>query len=154
MSLDLSSNELSGPIPPALAQLTKLKTILLESNQLTGSVPQALVELIAKAGGSIILGTNCLSNVSGQKSTCKSLETTYEECVPVAADTGYLHPMYKPLWDVLAVSNNNIGEFSVACEDAKYFGVKEYYYQAFRKYAAKRALCMAAHPEFGFTGPY
>lgn len=37
-SLYLSHNELSGPIPAAIGQLTKLKSLNLSHNHLTGSV--------------------------------------------------------------------------------------------------------------------
>jgi hypothetical protein len=36
--LDLSGNELIGPIPPTLGQLTQLRLLLLENNQLSSEV--------------------------------------------------------------------------------------------------------------------
>ena len=44
-SVDLSSNQLSGSIPAALARLTRLELLNLSSNQLSGSIPAALGEL-------------------------------------------------------------------------------------------------------------
>ena len=40
--LDLSGNQLTGPLPPELGQLTYLQQLDLSDNQLTGPVPQAL----------------------------------------------------------------------------------------------------------------
>ena len=44
-SLDLSYNDLSGSIPPALGNLTNLRGLSLNYNQLTGSIPPALGNL-------------------------------------------------------------------------------------------------------------
>jgi hypothetical protein len=43
--LDLSSNQLSGPIPPELGNLTYLGSLNLSSNQLTGPIPPELGNL-------------------------------------------------------------------------------------------------------------
>ncbi|MCY4663027.1 MAG: GDSL-type esterase/lipase family protein [Acidimicrobiaceae bacterium] len=43
--LDLSRNQLSGPIPPALARLTSLTTLSLDNNSLSGLVPAWLGSL-------------------------------------------------------------------------------------------------------------
>ena len=43
--LDLSSNDLSGSIPPELGNLTNLESLHLSGNQLTGSIPPALGSL-------------------------------------------------------------------------------------------------------------
>ena len=44
-NLNLHSNQLSGPIPPALGQLTCLKYLFLDGNQLSGPIPPALGQL-------------------------------------------------------------------------------------------------------------
>ena len=44
-ALDLSQNELTGPIPSALSQLDNLQTLDLSYNQLTGPIPSALGQL-------------------------------------------------------------------------------------------------------------
>ena len=44
-TLDLSNNQLDGPIPATLGQLTNLETLDLSSNQLTGSIPPELGNL-------------------------------------------------------------------------------------------------------------
>ena len=44
-ALDLSQNELTGPIPSALSQLDSLQTLDLSYNQLTGPIPEALRQL-------------------------------------------------------------------------------------------------------------
>ena len=44
-ALDLSQNELTGPIPSALSQLDSLQTLNLSYNQLTGPIPSALGQL-------------------------------------------------------------------------------------------------------------
>ncbi len=41
-SLALSHNSLTGPIPPELAELTRLQSLLLTGNDLTGCIPPAL----------------------------------------------------------------------------------------------------------------
>lgn len=46
MSLKLNSNQLTGPMPPELGQLTNLRHLVLHSNQLTGLIPAELGELI------------------------------------------------------------------------------------------------------------
>ncbi|PRP85354.1 putative leucine-rich repeat receptor-like protein kinase [Planoprotostelium fungivorum] len=43
--LDLSGNQLIGPIPPALGQLTQLETLLLNDNQLSSEIPKSLGNL-------------------------------------------------------------------------------------------------------------
>jgi hypothetical protein len=43
--LDLSSNQLSGTIPPELGQLSNLKHLYLNSNQLSGTIPPELGQL-------------------------------------------------------------------------------------------------------------
>ena len=43
--LDLSSSGLVGPIPPELAQLSKLSTLSLVNNQLGGEIPPELGQL-------------------------------------------------------------------------------------------------------------
>ena len=43
--LILGFNQLTGPIPPALGNLTNLDRLSLEDNQLTGSIPPALGNL-------------------------------------------------------------------------------------------------------------
>ncbi|PRP89670.1 putative leucine-rich repeat receptor-like protein kinase [Planoprotostelium fungivorum] len=40
--LDVSGNQLIGPIPPALGQLTQLETLMLENNQLSSEIPKSL----------------------------------------------------------------------------------------------------------------
>ena len=45
MDLDLSSNNLSGPVPPELGNLTNLTELELEHNELTGPVPQSFLAL-------------------------------------------------------------------------------------------------------------
>ena len=47
IDLDLSSNQLSGSIPPELGNLTNLQYLYLSSNQLTGSIPPELGNLTA-----------------------------------------------------------------------------------------------------------
>ncbi|PRP85741.1 putative leucine-rich repeat receptor-like protein kinase [Planoprotostelium fungivorum] len=44
--LDLSGNELIGPIPPTLGQLTQLRLLLLEGNQLSSEIPKSLGNLV------------------------------------------------------------------------------------------------------------
>lgn len=44
--LGLSRNQLSGPIPPELGDLTKLKVLGLEGNRLTGNMPSQLGNLV------------------------------------------------------------------------------------------------------------
>ncbi|KAG6733550.1 hypothetical protein I3842_01G229800 [Carya illinoinensis] len=44
ISLDLSFNDLTGPLPEVLGQIPKLKTLDLRGNKLTGPVPEALLE--------------------------------------------------------------------------------------------------------------
>ncbi|KAH7424289.1 hypothetical protein KP509_11G001300 [Ceratopteris richardii] len=44
-SLDLSSNAISGEIPPALGNLTNLQNLSLENNKLRGSIPTSFVQL-------------------------------------------------------------------------------------------------------------
>ena len=44
-SLDLSDNDLAGPIPEALGQLDSLKVLNLSSNRLTGPIPETLGQL-------------------------------------------------------------------------------------------------------------
>ncbi len=43
--VDLSSNGLTGPIPPEIGNLTSLKTLRLDENDLTGSIPPELGDL-------------------------------------------------------------------------------------------------------------
>ena len=45
-SLDLSSNELSGAIPPELSNLVDLRGLFLSSNQLSGEIPPELGSLV------------------------------------------------------------------------------------------------------------
>ena len=45
MDLELSSNNLSGPVPPELGNLTNLMELELEHNELTGPVPQSFLAL-------------------------------------------------------------------------------------------------------------
>ncbi|PRP85743.1 putative leucine-rich repeat receptor-like protein kinase [Planoprotostelium fungivorum] len=62
--LDLSGNELIGPIPPTLGQLTQLTSLLLEGNQLSSEIPRSLgnlAELIQLNLGSNGLYTDDLS---------------------------------------------------------------------------------------------
>lgn len=42
---DLSDNQLSGPIPPALGQLTQLEDLVLFDNRLTGPIPRELGQM-------------------------------------------------------------------------------------------------------------
>ncbi|KAK0597118.1 hypothetical protein LWI29_021978 [Acer saccharum] len=44
MFLDLSYNNLTGPLPEFLAQLPNLKMLNLTGNKFTGSVPDTLLE--------------------------------------------------------------------------------------------------------------
>ena len=60
-SLALSWNQLSGPIPPELGRLTDLESLYLADNQLSGSIPVELGNLTALANLSIDGGTGlCL----------------------------------------------------------------------------------------------
>ena len=43
--MDLSSNELTGAIPPQLGNLPQLKSLYLDFNRLTGGIPQQLGSL-------------------------------------------------------------------------------------------------------------
>ena len=44
-SLTLDGNQLTGPIPPALARLTLLEFLDLSDNQLAGQIPLELTQL-------------------------------------------------------------------------------------------------------------
>ena len=43
--LDLSQNQLAGPLPPELGNLGSLKELSIYSNPLTGPIPQEFIEL-------------------------------------------------------------------------------------------------------------
>ena len=58
-SLDLGGNTLSGPVPVQLGNLVELTTLLLPSNRLSGTIPPALGDLSALT--SLDLGINFLS---------------------------------------------------------------------------------------------
>ena len=57
--LSLYANELSGPIPPELGQLTNLRNLLLYGNQLSGPIPRELGQLTRLTR--LQLETNALS---------------------------------------------------------------------------------------------
>lgn len=59
VSLSLSRNNLSGPIPPELAGLTSLSTLVLDSNDLNGPIPPELGKLSSLRV--LILGSNDLT---------------------------------------------------------------------------------------------
>lgn len=43
--IELTGNQLSGPLPPSLANLSRLEVINLDSNQLSGAIPEFLAEI-------------------------------------------------------------------------------------------------------------
>ena len=43
--VDLNQNQLTGPIPPQLGNLSNLESLLLNANQLTGPIPVELANL-------------------------------------------------------------------------------------------------------------
>ena len=57
-SLNLSMQQLTGPIPPEIGKLTNLTFLSLATNQLTGSIPQEIGELTELI--KLNLGTNQL----------------------------------------------------------------------------------------------
>ncbi|GKV43691.1 hypothetical protein SLEP1_g50952 [Rubroshorea leprosula] len=59
MSLDLSSNQLSGSIPYSIAKLSELKLLDLSNNQLSGSIPDSIGQLSKLKG--ILFSSNQLS---------------------------------------------------------------------------------------------
>ncbi|VVA24306.1 PREDICTED: probable [Prunus dulcis] len=67
-TLDLSNNNLTGPIPDFLSQLPDLNVINLEKNKLTGSVPVGLIE--RRKNGFLSLSLCANPNLSGNVS-CK-----------------------------------------------------------------------------------
>ena len=46
VQIDLTFNDLSGPIPSAIGQLTELKNLTLSINQLTGAIPAEIGQLV------------------------------------------------------------------------------------------------------------
>ncbi|KAI9344697.1 hypothetical protein BDR26DRAFT_932726 [Obelidium mucronatum] len=146
--LDLSGNKLSGSIPEELAKCVQLTKVSLENNQLVGSVPAALTLILVSNKAVVNLGTNCLENYSNQKSSCKYKD----KCLQVSLDTRYMQPQYKPLWDALAIVQNDMRAFDRLAESSGNFAFGEYMFQGFRKYAAKLVWCFAHHPEFAYQG--
>ncbi|KAJ3080267.1 hypothetical protein HDU99_008839, partial [Rhizoclosmatium hyalinum] len=116
-------------------------------NQLTGVIPTALVAAIAAKGASISVGTNCLSGSANQRSFCNR---KLPDCRSISLDGGYMDSRWTPLWSALAAAQNDMNAFDKAADSlgAAHFGVREYEFQAFRYYAARRAWCMAKHPDF------
>lgn len=134
-TIDLSGNRITGSIPAQLGLLVNLKAINLQGNQITGFIPPALAQLIAKNGGTVNLGPTQPKNT----------------CLSIAQDPGYLAPQYQPLWIALAACSNDMNAFDVTAKNSGNFALDEYMFQAFRTYAAKRASCMAKHPEYVFA---
>ncbi|KAJ3288460.1 hypothetical protein HDU79_004817 [Rhizoclosmatium sp. JEL0117] len=76
------------------------------------------------------------------------------DCRAISLDSGYLDSRWTPLWNALAAAQNDMNAFDKAADalGAAYFGVREYEFQAFKYYAARRAWCMAKHPEYAYLG--
>ena len=97
--LTLPDNELSGPIPPELGQMTRLDTLQLNGNQLSGPIPvqlgnlTRLIRLTIDSGTGLCLPPEIQDTVFGQ--------LALDEDVPVCAAVPALPPA--GLW-VLALA--------------------------------------------------
>ncbi|ORY46122.1 L domain-like protein [Rhizoclosmatium globosum] len=149
--MDLSSNQLTGGIPPQLSQLSNLQSITLADNQISGVIPPVLAAAIAAKGASLNVGTNCLSGSANQRTACNRKKP---DCRAISLDDGYADSRWTPLWNALAVSENDMNAFDNAVNTLGFahFGVREYEFQAFRYYAARRVWCMLKHPEYVYLG--
>ncbi|KAJ3285315.1 hypothetical protein HDU79_007434 [Rhizoclosmatium sp. JEL0117] len=114
-------------------------------------IPSALIAAVTAKGGSLNLGTNCLSGAQNQRAVCNRKPLN---CRAISLDTGYLDSRWTPLWNAWAASQNDLNAFDKAADalGAAHFGVREYEFQAFRYYASQRAWCMAKHPEYVYLG--
>ncbi|RWR78147.1 putative LRR receptor-like serine/threonine-protein kinase [Cinnamomum micranthum f. kanehirae] len=70
ISLDVSNNSLTGPVPGFLAELSSLKILKLTNNQFTGSIPAVLLE--KSKVGSLSLSFDCIANLRGPSNTTVS----------------------------------------------------------------------------------
>ncbi|KAH9713959.1 protein kinase domain-containing protein [Citrus sinensis] len=75
ISMDLSKNSLTGPVPEFLAELQSLRVLNLSGNNLQGSLPSGLSEKVKN--GSLSLSLNILSSpidssVDGNRNLCPS----------------------------------------------------------------------------------
>jgi hypothetical protein len=73
----MNTNQLTGPIPSAIGQLTGLKKLDLYSNQLTGSIPQEMLRLKQLTSRNLQLNpqlTGLLPAFNFSQFTCCSME--------------------------------------------------------------------------------
>ncbi|KAK0595963.1 hypothetical protein LWI29_011494 [Acer saccharum] len=82
ISLDLSYNNLTGPLPEFLAQLPNLKMLNLTGNNFTGSVPDALLE--KSKNGTLLLS---LEEIPGACQSVSCHENKKKFIIPVIACT-------------------------------------------------------------------